>query len=405
MYREFFALDEYPFQLTSDDRYLFLGDGYTRTVDFLEYVLRIRSGVVVVTGEPGVGKTMMLEQVLAKLEANMVVGRIRQTRLTTTEFLLSMCLQFEITPARINKAILIDQIQRYCYRQYCEGKAVVLVVDEAHNLRLDTLEELRMLANWEINFKKLLQIVLVGQPALNYLLSADRDNSLSQMIHLSCQIVPLPMQEVENYIQYRLYVASSARMMGLIPSELMPGIMCYTGGVPRLINLLCDMILMVACMRRTHYIDSSCLHAAIKSLGWPVYQKRLTRLPKKPADDKFLQQRPLPVLERHHNGRIVARYLLNKERMLVGRGAGHDIQLDDRKVSRQHAQIICINGRYFLQDMNSTNGVFVNSRRINWHALCEHDRVRIGDCHFEFQEKTRDETPEHSSAPDLAEVS
>jgi len=164
MYRHFFELEEYPFQLSTDARYFFQSQGHMRAGDYLSYILRERDGVAMITGEPGVGKTMMLEHALADLDGNIVVGRIQQTLLTTTEFLLAICLQFGIKPYQFNKTILIDEIQRFCHLQDTEGKSVLLIVDEAHNLGMDTLEEVRMLANLEKNGKSCYRLCWLDNP-------------------------------------------------------------------------------------------------------------------------------------------------------------------------------------------------------------------------------------------------
>jgi hypothetical protein len=276
-------------------------------------------------------------------------------------------------------------------------KTVVLIVDEAHNLNINTLEELRMLANLEKFGRKLLQVVLVGQPSLNHMLSSHRKDALSQMVRLSCHIEPLTIKEVGEYIDHRLAVASNSSKTMSFPKDSLPTIMCYTGGVPRLVNVLCDMMLIAACLQGTPYVDAACLHAAIKKLGWPVYLKRITDMPKPNAtENNVVQQRPIPMLVVRQSGEITGEYLLNRERMFIGRKADQDIKLDDRKVSRQHAQIVNINGRYFLQDLNSTNGIYVRSEPVKWHALLNQDRIRIGDCVIEFQESIETDIPELS---------
>ena len=394
MYREFFGLDDYPFRLTADARYFYMGESHMRAKAYLKYILHVRDGVAVITGDPGVGKTVLLEDVLAYLDEDIVIARIKQTQLTTTEFLLSICLQLGLQPDKINKATLIDEIQRFVFSQHCEMKTVVIIVDEAHNLNIDSLEELRMLANLEKFGRKLLQIILVGQPQLSYTLSAQHDDGLSQMVRMSCHIKPLTIKELGEYINHRLLVASKGVHKVTFPQELLPTIMCYTGGVPRLVNILCDMMLIAACLQQTPHIDASCLHGAIKKLSWPVYLKRISKIPKSETTNKTIQQRPLPVLVIHQHGQMIGRFLVNKERTLIGRKQGQDIHLNDRKVSRQHAQIIHVNGQYFIQDLNSTNGTFLRTEQINWHALRHHDLIRIGDCILEYQENRQQELPE-----------
>ncbi len=386
MYREFFRLDDYPFRLTADARYFYMGKGHMQAKAYLKYILHIRDGVAVITGDPGVGKTVLLEDVLAYLEDDIVVAHIKQTQLTTTEFLLAVCLQFGLVPEKINKTTLLNEIQRFCLRQHFKMKTVLLIVDEAHNLRVDTLEELRMLANLEKFGRKLLQVVLVGQPGLNHLLSSHRKDALSQMVRFSCHIEPLNIKEVGEYIDHRLAVASNGRYSLSFPRDSLPAIMCYTGGVPRLVNILCDTMLIGACLQGLPYIDASCFHGAIKKLGWPVYLKRASDMPKPIATDNFVQQRPVPILVVRQSGEIVGEYLLNRERMFIGRKEDQDITLNDRKVSRKHAQIVNIDGRYFLQDLNSTNGIYARSEPVKWHALTNNDRIKIGDCIIEYQE-------------------
>jgi general secretion pathway protein A len=386
MYREFFRLEDYPFRLTADSRYFYMGESHKRAKAYLKYILHIRDGVALITGEAGVGKTVLLEDVLSYMEEDIVVARIKQTQLTTTEFLLSVCLQFGLQPAKINKATLIDEIQRFVFAQHCQMKTVVLIVDEAHNLSLNTLEELRMLANLEKFGRKLMQIILVGQPQLNHMLSSHRSDGLSQMVRLSCMIEPLSIEETAEYINHRLAIASRSISPMTVPHDLLPTIMCYTGGVPRLINILCDMMLIAACLQGTPIVDTVCLHGAIKKLGWPVYLKRISAMPKPDRITHNVVQRPIPLLIIRQKDQVVGKYLLSRERTLIGRIKGLDIRLDDRKVSRQHAQIININGRYFIQDLNSTNGTYVRSEPVKWHPLSDHDHVRIGDSILEYRE-------------------
>jgi pSer/pThr/pTyr-binding forkhead associated (FHA) protein len=135
------------------------------------------------------------------------------------------------------------------------------------------------------------------------------------------------------------------------------------------------------------------MHGALRKLGWPVYLKRISELPKPDTSQKFVQQRPVPMLIIRQSDQVTGRYLLNRERIRIGRHSDQDIKLDDRKVSRHHAQVVHINGSYFLQDLNSTNGIYVRSEQVKWHALTNHDRIRIGDCLLEYQESHLNDVP------------
>ncbi|MFO7603881.1 MAG: AAA family ATPase [Gammaproteobacteria bacterium] len=387
MYRQFMQLSDYPFRLTADARYFFLGGDHLRAKSYLLYSLHVRDGLAVVTGEPGVGKTLVIEQAIKALQAETAVARIRQPRLMVTEFLFAICQQFDCLPQHLNKAALIQAIYDFATERHFEQKSVIVIVDEAHLLSADVLEEIRMLANYEQHGRKIIQIMLVGQPALNSMLSSRNRDSLSQMVRLSCHINPLSIYEVKKYIHYRLLVADSKRSI-IFPDQLLPGIMCYTGGVPRLVNILCDMMLIAAYVKKQTQVDASCLHAAVKKLDWPFYLQRVSASPRLMSVQSFSQRlmpaRRYPVLKIYRQGRVVGERVLDKERMLIGRKAGVDIRINDENTSKVHAQIVNVDGEYILQDLNSTNGTRVGDEKIHWHYLKEHDRVHISGFVFEF---------------------
>ena len=244
-----------------------------------------------------------------------------------------------------------------------------------------------MLANYELHGRKIIQVMLVGQPALNAMLSSRNKDSLSQMVRLSCHINPLSIYEVKKYISYRLLVADSARHV-VFPDNLLPGIMCYTGGVPRLVNVLCDMMLIAAYVKKQTIVDSSCLHAAVKKLDWPFYLQRVSASPKLMSVQSFAQRlmpaKRYPVLKVYRNGKVVGERVIDKERMLIGRKVGVDIRINAENTSKVHAQIINVDGEYILQDLNSKNGTRVGEEMIQWHYLKEHDHIYIGGFDFEF---------------------
>lgn len=407
MYRQFMQLNDYPFRLTADARYFFLGGDHLRAKSYLLYSLHVCDGLAVVTGEPGVGKTLVVEQALKELKSDTVVARIRQPRLMVTEFLFAICQQFDCLPEHLNKAALIQAIYDFTVKQHYSKKSTIIIIDEAHLLSANVLEEIRMLANFEQHGRKIIQIMLIGQPILNNILSSRNRDSLSQMVRLSCHINPLSIYEVKKYINYRLLVASSNKNI-LFPDSLLPGIMCYTGGVPRLVNIMCDMMLIAAYVKKQTILDSSCLHAAVKKLDWPFYLQRVGVSPKLISVQSFSQRllpaKRYPVLKIYRKGRIVGERVLDTERTLIGRKAGVDIRINDETTSKVHAQIVCIDGEYLLQDLNSTNGTCVGNERVQWHYLSENDRIHISDFVFEFhheakRKNTQPQLPSASSEP------
>ncbi len=380
MYRDFFKLDDYPFRLTADARYFFMGDGHSRATAYLNYLFHVRDGIGVITGDPGVGKSVVLEHVLAELQEDVVLARIQQTQLTAAEFLLAICLKFGLNPESDNKAKLSEAIYLFCRKTHFSGKFILLVVDESQRLKPQVLEEIRMLANMEKNGRKLMHVVLSGQPELNLLLSPQQKDALSQQVRLSCHIEPLTQDEVSRYIEYRLWIAGGEHTVEF-PAELLPQIMRYTGGVPRLINVLCDMTLIAACISNNRFVDENAMLAAIRKLEWPPYAERTGNLPK-----ECLLPRPGPASNQNQprlsvycDGQVIAEYQLDKERLQIGRGTTQDIRLKGRKASRYHAQIVNIDGKYYLQDLNSTNGTYINKQTITWHSLTDGDHFKIAD--------------------------
>jgi len=157
--------------------------------------------------------------------------------------------------------------------------------------------------------------------------------------------------------------------------------MRFTGGIPRLINVLCDMTLIAACISNNRFVDEKAMQAAIHKLEWPPYVERTGNLPR-----ECLLPRPGPVISKnqprlsvYNHGRVIAEYSLNKERLQIGRGTTQDIRLKGRKTSRHHAQVVNIDGKYYLQDLNSTNGTYFNKKIITWRSLDNGDQFQIAD--------------------------
>src|SRR6267378_1748165 len=236
MYFKHFGLKAQPFQLTPDIGFLFMSEAHTRAKAYMDYTVWNREGFVVITGEIGCGKTTLIQKVLSELDENVVVAKIFQTQLDEVEFLQAMLVDFGLSPFNAKKVELLDMLNTFLLEQFVQGKQIVLIVDDAHNLSTKVLEEIRMLAGLETRKEKILHVILVGQPDMEQLI---------QRVKLRYDIPPLSEQELSQYILFRLSTAGSADRMLFLP-QTFPVIYKYAGGTPRLINTLCDAALTCA---------------------------------------------------------------------------------------------------------------------------------------------------------------
>ena len=204
MYERFYDLRERPFALSPDPDYLYPSRVHREALDYLRYGLESHAGFVVITGEIGSGKTTLLQTLLRGLDTQTTVGRIVNTMLEPRELLETIMIDFGLDPGGRSKPLLLRDLAQYLVDQRLAGRLVLLVIDEAQNLSLGALEELRMLSNLETEKSKLLQIILVGQPNLRDKLSSPELEQLRQRITVSYHLPPLDADETASYINHRL---------------------------------------------------------------------------------------------------------------------------------------------------------------------------------------------------------
>jgi len=290
--------------------------------------------------------------------------------------------QFGFTPFKMRKAELIATLNQFLVEQYAAGRKVLLIVDEAQNLSNRVLEEIRLLSGVETTKEKVLRIILAGQPELNEKLDAPELVQLVQRIRLRFHLTALTPEETQGYILHRLEVAG-AHGRQLFDPETLPVIFRYTGGVPRLVNTLCDTALLIAFSSGQPVVTMTELKAAIEELQWVEYAARTNRMR---ADFGPHAQVPRPlssdeVLARiivAHGGEHVEERPLRMGRLIIGRTGDNDIQIDSKYVSRHHCQITTTPEGSILEDLNSTNGVYVKSKRVRRHHLNDGDVVVLG---------------------------
>ncbi len=242
MYEEFYDLKERPFNILADPSYLYLSRQHRLALAHLEYGLVNRAGFIVITGEIGTGKTTLLKSLLEHLEQNTVVASIFNTTVPAQDFLPMIMREFEIAPQKADQAENIELLNQFLIEQYANGSRTVLIIDEAQNLSLEVLEEVRLLSNLQTEKDPLLQIILVGQPELKYKLGNPSLRQLAQRISVYYHLNPLDEKETKAYIIHRLKTAGAKHK--IFEQDALSTIYKHTQGVPRLINLLCDACLV-----------------------------------------------------------------------------------------------------------------------------------------------------------------
>jgi len=379
MYLESFGLKEHPFRLSPDPRFLFLSKQHARARAYMESTVWFSDGFVVVTGEIGAGKTTLLEQFLGELDENVAVVRIHQTQLTAVQFLQSLLVQLGVRPFNMRKAELLDTLSSHLRELLAEGRRVVIVIDEAQNLDTTVLEEIRMLSDVGPGAGRVVSIILTGQPELNATLDSPALEQLAQRTRLRFHLKALSEPETGAYILHRLKIAGAERE--IFDPEVFPLVFRYTGGVPRLINTLCDTAMLVAFGEEHETVGPGEIREAIKELQWTDYASRTNRLN---TGCDFGGQ-TVGRLVVSCDGEEPREYPLSRGRFVIGRTADNDVQIDSRFVSRHHAQLTIGPRSAVIEDLKSTNGVYFGGQRIRRRTLKDGESFVIGDHELLFR--------------------
>jgi len=275
MYASFFGLNEKPFSITPDPRYLFLSERHAEALAHLVYGINEAGGFIQLTGEVGTGKTTVVRSLLAQAPKHAEIALILNPRMTPAEFLLAICEELGIAVESKSEGSLkdlVDLLSVHLLKAHAEGKRVVLVVDEAQNLAPDVLEQVRLLTNLETETQKLLQIILIGQPELREVLDRTELRQLAQRITGRYHLAPLSAEETSAYVRHRLRVAGATRE--IFSNFGLHEVRRLSGGVPRLINIICDRALLGAFTEDRHLVSASVVRRAAGEVFGRSFQPR-----------------------------------------------------------------------------------------------------------------------------------
>ena len=377
-YLKHFNLSEQPFGLTPDPDFLYWSKQHARAKAYMESTIWLADGFVVITGEIGSGKTTLLQSFLSELGDDIVYAIVSQTQLTPTQFLQAVLTEFGFKPFDKRKVELLDMLNMFLIEQYSNGKKVLLIVDEAQNLSKKVLEEIRLLSGIETHKEKVLRIILAGQPELRQTLESPKLKQLVQRMRLRFHVGPLDRRDMQHYIDHRVAV------VGRTPNDLFEEdcfdiIYRYTGGVPRLINTLCDTALLCVFADENQSVSAEDIESAVAELSWKEHE-----------NNTGLHERLLQVAARHSPDSHVSRIEVKSDgeslsiqsfppgRVIIGRSPDNEIYIKSKFVSRHHAQLIISDDGCVVEDLNSTNGVFIGSKQIKKCRLKDGDVVSLG---------------------------
>jgi general secretion pathway protein A len=274
MYGRFYGLTQNPFGVGPDPQFYHGTAKHNEALANLTYGIRGRKGFVVLTGEVGTGKTLLLRCLLEALRRSKVTHAfIFNPLLSCDDLLRQVAIDFEIPDPKTRRADLLSQLNDFLIEVYRRGSTAALLVDEAHLLTAELLEEIRLLTNIETSQHKLLQILLVGQPELDDLLDSPYLRQLKQRVALRCKLEPLNEPEIHGYIDKRLSLAgASGRMLEIFPPETLELIVHHSRGIPRLINNICDAALVNGFARQEKWIKPSVIEEVAADLRLDVVQ-------------------------------------------------------------------------------------------------------------------------------------
>ena len=374
MYTDWFKLSTLPFRLRPDPDFLYRGGAFGGLYAALGSAADSGHGIVCLLGDTGAGKTTMLHALARERAASTSVARIQQPNLTAAELLATLSEQLNLSRPEAARFADSASLMTFSADERARGRAVLILIDEAHRCSTAMLRELLQLAA----DPSAPLLIMAGEPALAAslapLLAADGSAPTMHTLH----VPRLDAAALAGYVQHRLSVAGSGTRT-LFEPETFGEILRYTGGTPLLVNTLCDSAMVLAANHSMARVSLVEIRNAALDLNWVEYSARSTAPAPAATELPEAARAVTPELEVRFRGEHLTRLRLTPGQLLVGRAADAGLRLDNHFISRHHCQFITGAGQTIVEDLGSRNGILVNGTACREHRLAAHDQVSIGE--------------------------
>ncbi|NOQ51766.1 MAG: AAA family ATPase [Desulfuromonadaceae bacterium] len=340
MYTDFFGLSAKPFELLPNPKFLYLSKGHRKALSYLQYGVQEHAGFTLLTGEVGSGKTTLVRDIINKISSDMTLSMIFNTRVDARQLIAMINEDFGLVVTGKDKIQLLRELNDFLLEECSANRQPIIIIDEAQNLSAEALEEIRLLSNLEADTFKLVQIILVGQPELRQIIAKPSLRQLRQRISISCHLNPLNREETEEYIFHRIGTVGSRDCVSFAEG-VFDMIFRFSGGIPRLINLICDFLLLSAFVEETRHIYIELVKDAVNELSFedtplpasavemervighrermpsPV-EDRLTQIEENYAKLNASRSEKEAILERLSSQGSILEYLINQQQSQFG---------------------------------------------------------------------------------------
>lgn len=381
MYLEFFKLQRLPFKLTADTDFHYLDADRALAKGELQRAIDASSGPVLLWGEAGVGKTILLESCLQQLSRYMRVILIRHPDMSSDEFYESAAAQLTGADAAAGtSAGAAVRFEQAAAKVAAAGEQVLVVIDNGDLVSQDLLEDILRLTRRRRPEQVRIGVVLASRPELRRALSLPRFGAADKQPSLQIELARFSADHTRHYIDHRLKVAG-LQGSGIFTEDAYPEIQRYTGGVAQLINTLADAAMTAAFGRSHGKIAGADIRTIASQLRWVEFNARA-----KPAPSTAEEPQPMPAyITIEHDNRVVAEHVLLLGKVTIGRALRSDIRIESRFVSREHCRILTTASASVIEDLQSQNGLMIRGQRVSVHRLQDGDVIQIGEHYITYR--------------------